>query len=158
MDSAVAFQQHCREDREGDAPHLPGWSVENWRSLFARTQPVSLASGEVLIRRGDLDRALYFVIAGALEVTARAGRGDALGKLFREQPGSVLGEVSLFDGRPRTANVWATEPSTLLRLDLEALHAFTTEHPALGRDLLFALGRVLALRLRRGEQRGFAGG
>ena len=108
-----------------------------------------MAAGDVVIRRGDRERALYFVVGGALEVTASAAGSDALGALSREHPGSVIGEISLFDGLPRTASVWAVEPTELLRLDIDGLHAFAREQPERAHELLFALGRVLAFRLRR---------
>lgn len=153
MDPASAFQQHCAADRGGDTLYLPNWSTEDWRRLFGHAQPVNVSSGDVLIRHGERERALYFVISGALEVTGRTSSSDALGRLFREQPGSVLGEIALFDGLPRTATVWATEPTLLLRLDYDHLQDFITEFPPLGNDLLFALGRVLAFRLRRSADR-----
>ena len=153
MDPASAFQQHCASDRGGDTLYLPNWSSEDWHCLFGHTQSVSVSSGEVLIRHGERERALYFVISGALEVTGRTSSGDALGRLFREQPGSVLGEIALFDGRPRSATVWATETTVLLRLDYDQLQGFIAEFPKLGNDLLFALGRVLAFRLRRSDER-----
>ena len=153
MDAAALLQSHCAVDRAGDSLYLPGWSLDDWRELLRQAQPVALNSGDVLIRSGDNERALYFVTSGLLEVTDGASRSESLGRLFRESPGSVIGEISLFDGLPRTATVWATVPTQLLRLDLEGLRSFATEHPARGHELLFALGRVLALRLRRGEQR-----
>lgn len=153
MMDAAAFCQHCATDRGGDALHLPDWTVADWQALLQLAQPVSLASGEVLIKRGQSERALYFVASGALEVTAGADQGEALGSMMRELPGSVIGEISFFDGRPRTASVWATQPTQLLRLDHEGWLRFASDHPALGHRLLFALGRVLAFRVRRGEER-----
>lgn len=147
VDAASLFQQHCARPHADDSLHLPGWSVDDWRHLLARAQPVAVPAGEVVIRRGDRERALYFVVAGALEV--RASGRDALGPLFREAAGSVIGEIALFDGLPRTATVWAVEDAELLRLDDAALHAFAAEHPARANQLLFALGRVLAFHLRR---------
>jgi CRP/FNR family cyclic AMP-dependent transcriptional regulator len=152
MDAAVAFQQQCTEDRDDDTLYLPTWTVDDWRRLFAHARPVSVATGDVVIRHGDRDRALYFVTSGALEVTS-SGRHDALGPLSREHPGSVIGEISLFDGHPRTASVWAVKPTELLRLDVDDLNAFAREQPARANELLFGLGRVLALRLRRREAR-----
>ena len=73
--------------------------------------------------------------------------------MIRELLGAVIGEISFFDGKPRTATVWATKPTQLLRLDFEGWRAFAAAHPALGNELLFALGRALAFRLRRGEER-----
>jgi len=148
MDAAEQFRQHCAVDRGGDSLYLPNWTVDDWRGLFSYSSPRVVASGDVLIRHGDNERAMYFLIRGALEVRGRTARGDTLGRLFREQPGAVLGEIALFDGLPRTASVWATELSELLRLDIDGLHQFIGHHPALGNDLLFALGRVLAFRLR----------
>ena len=153
MDAALAFRQHCAEDRADDSLHLPDWTVDDWRRLLAHASPVSVPTGEVVIRHGESDRAVYFVVTGALELTASASRSDTLGQLYREQAGSVIGEVALFDGLPRTATVWAIEPTELLRLDVAGLRAFAAEQPARANDLLFALGRVLAFHLRREQRR-----
>lgn len=152
MEAATLFHGQGRREGAADSLRLPGWPLEAWQALFAHASPVHLGSGEVLIRRGDQDRALYFVVSGELEVRAHAGGGsDALGQLFRESPGSVFGEISLFDGKARTATVWATKPTELLKLDLSGLQAFNAQHPDRGNELLFALGEVLAMRLRRSE-------
>jgi CRP-like cAMP-binding protein len=152
MDPALVFQKQCTLDSDDDTLYLPDWTIDDWRRLFAHARPVSVAAGDVLIRHGERDRALYFVTQGALEVTS-AGRHDSLGTLSREHPGSVIGEISLFDGLPRTASVWAIKPTELLRLDMDGLNAFAREQPARAHELLFGLGRVLALRIRRGEAR-----
>ena len=154
-DVVLFFQRHCAEDRHADALYLPRWSGEDWHLFLGHTRPVTLArAGDVLIKRGENEHALYFVVSVALEVSFGTGAHDALGPLYREMPGSVIGEISFFDGLPRTATVWATKPGTeLLRLDREALRAFSAAHPALANDLLFALGRVLAFRMRRRESK-----
>lgn len=153
MDAAAFLHAHRADDHAGDGLFLPNWSVEDWRSLLAHAQTVKVDSGDALVRFGEQERALYFVIDGALEVSPSTGRGDTLGPVFRELPGSMFGEVSLFDGLPRSASVWAIKPTTLLRLTYGGLQAFTAEHMALANELLFAMGRVLAMRLRRGEAR-----
>lgn len=153
MPHAAFFHAHCAVDRGAEALHLPGWSRDDWARLLAQAQPVVLAAGQVLMKRGDSDRAVYLVADGSLEVTGAAGGGDAMGGLVREPTGAVIGEVSFFDGLPRTATVWATRPTTLLRLDQAAVQAFAAASPARGLELLLALGRVLAFRLRRGEAR-----
>ena len=151
MEPASLFHLHSQREGGADALRLPNWPVDTWQALFAHASRLHLGNGDVLIRRGEQDRALYFVVSGELEVRARTHRSDTLGQLFRESPGSVFGEISLFDGKPRTATVWAIRPTDLLRLDLDGLQAFMAEHPVRANELLFALGQVLALRLRRGE-------
>ena len=153
MDAAASFHKHCLADRGADALYLPGWTIDDWRALFEHGQPVTLQAGGVLIRHGESERALYFVVSGLLEVTGGAQLSETMGRLSRESPGAVIGEVSLFDGRPRTASVWATQPTVLLKLGLPELQAFAAQNPRLGNELLFGLGRVLAFRFRRGEER-----
>jgi hypothetical protein len=53
----------------------------------------------------------------------------------------------------RSASSPCSRETPLLRLDPEMLRTFSSEHPGLGQDLLFALGRVRAFRMRRGESR-----
>lgn len=153
MDAPAVFQLHCAQDRADDALLLPHWSVDDWRALLAHASVLSVPAGEVAVRHGDCERAIYLVLDGALEMSAAAGRHETLGALSRVEPGAVFGEISLFDGQPRLGSVWAVEPTRLLRLHLDGLSAFAREHPQRGHELLLALGRVLALRLRHGSKK-----
>jgi CRP-like cAMP-binding protein len=65
----------------------------------------------------------------------------------------VLGEQSFFDGERRSAGAWAVGPCDLATLTPEQFDAFASTHPRLPRELLLALGRVLAVRLRRTTSR-----
>ena len=152
-DSADLFLRHCGSEGAPESLYLPSWTSDDWRALLSAAAPVTLDSGAVLMRQGDAEGALYFVVDGTLEVSAASGPGAALGNLNRQRSGSVLGEVSFFDGRGRSATVWAIEPTQLLRLDREAFRTFARERPERATELLFGLGRVLAQRLRRGEAR-----
>jgi CRP-like cAMP-binding protein len=56
------------------------------------------------MKRGQTKQSLYRVASGALEVNASGG-GLAMGTLFREGPGAVVGEIAFFDGGQRSATV-----------------------------------------------------
>jgi CRP/FNR family cyclic AMP-dependent transcriptional regulator len=131
-----------------DALLLPEWTEDDWQKLFSRTVPRSIRGGEMVIQRGGTDRALYFVATGWLEIGITEVDGVSISPLARVGAGSVIGEQSFFDGQPRSANVWAVSPGELLRLGFKEFEKFSREEPALSRDLLFALGRVLSTRLR----------
>ena len=153
---AARFREHCAVDHHRDALYLPQWSQDDWSAFLALARPVSLDSAAALIRAGEAANALYLVISGGLEV--RHGQpGDALGTLQRERFGAVIGEISFFDDGARSATVWATEGSRLLEFDRAAVMSFATQHPPRGLELLFALGRVMAWRMRRHEARRGAG-
>jgi len=150
--AAELFCRHCAEDRGADALYLPGWPTDDWAALLAQAKVVALARNDVLIKRGQAERSLFLVASGVLEVNAGGG-GSTMGSLFREGPGAVIGEIAFFDGGQRSATVWAIEPTQLLALERTDIETFSAQHPARGLELLFALGRVLAFRVRRSEHR-----
>lgn len=133
----------------GEGLQFAGWSEEDWRTLFRSTGIRSVPAGQALIKRGEPDRMLYFLLRGELEVVARSVDGLSMGHVARIGAGSVLGEQSFFDGRPRSASVWAVKDCDVAAMTPEQYAAFEQAKPALARDLLFGLGRILAIRLRR---------
>ncbi len=133
----------------GDQLSLANWNDENWRELFGFTSVRRIKAGDMLIRRGDPDRTLYFILAGVLEVVVHSGDGMSMGPLTRIGAGSVLGEQSFFDGSPRSASVWATDQCKVAAMSPEQYRAYEVASPTRARELIFALARVLAVRLRR---------
>ena len=131
-----------------DSLVVPGWNKANWRKLLSSTSVRTFRASEVLIQRGSEDRALYLVAGGTLEVGVTTFDGVSVSSLARIGTGSVIGEQSFFDGQPRSANVWAVTDGTLLRWEFDQYTQFGTDEPALARDFLFAVARVLSTRLR----------
>ena len=75
--------------------------------------------------------------------------GVSMTSLARIGAGSVIGEQSFFDGQPRSASVWAVADGTLLQLPFDVFARFGEAEPALARDFVFAMARVLSIRLRK---------
>jgi CRP-like cAMP-binding protein len=149
IDEAVAgFRAGAAASTE-EALAPRGWSEAEWGALLRATEFRRIKAGEPLIRRGDPDRTLYLVLQGSLEVVLHSGDGISLGSLTRVGAGSVLGEQSFFDGKPRSASVWAVVASEVAAMTPEQYAAFAAANPEPARELLFALGRILAIRLRR---------
>jgi CRP/FNR family transcriptional regulator, cyclic AMP receptor protein len=148
LDSAIAAFR-AGSSASGEGLHLQNWSDDDWRDLLRFTTVRAVAAGNAVIRRGEPDRMLYFLLRGDLEVVARSIDGMSLEPLARISEGSVLGEQSFFDGKPRSASVWAVDDCEVAAMTPEQYSAFEAARPALARDLLFALGRILATRLRR---------
>lgn len=131
-----------------DALALPDWRDTHWMALLAHTTPRAFRARDVVIQRGAADRTLYLVAAGSLEVGVTHVDGVSMTSLARITAGSILGEQSFFDGQPRSANVWAVTDGALLLLPFDAFTRFGEAEPALARDFLFAMSRVLSIRLR----------
>lgn len=104
-----------------------------------------IASGEVLIREGELSRALYLVLSGQFVVSIARTRQTAIAYLTS---GEVIGEMSFVDHLPPSATVTATEPSVVLGVEREALDRKLTQDVAFAGRWYHALAILLSTRLR----------
>lgn len=147
-DSQFFFAQPPKQ-----APTKSRWRCRNGKEPTGkpcfRVRSVSKSRAiACFIRQNAAERALYLVQSGVLEVTSVAG-GGSVRAMDWYRPGSVVGELSFLDGKPRSAEVYAILDGVLYRLDFRAYQAFADAHPRKARDLVLAIGRVVALRLRR---------
>lgn len=136
-----------------ETPLLPNWRDENWQQLFRFSSMRKVTAGNALIQRGEPDRTLYFVIRGRLEVVVHSSDGISMGRVALVGAGSVLGELAFFDGGPRSAGAWAVSDCEVAAMTPDQFSAFEQGNPDLARELIFALGRILAIRLRRTNAR-----
>lgn len=147
-DYIEAFMRHADAAGALDRLMLPHWDEAAWSKLLSSTTVKAFRTSEVLIQRGVEDRALYLVADGVLEVGVTTFDGVSVSSLARIGTASVIGEQSFFDGQSRSANVWAVTDGTLLRWEFDQYMRFGAEEPALARDFLFAVARLLSTRLR----------
>ena len=149
LTSAIAgFRARAAEGRD-DALWLPDWRDEDWNLLFGFMDIRIVQTGQALIRRGEPDRTFYFVLRGELEIMVQSGDGLTMRRVARAGAGAVLGELAFFDGGPRSATASAVVPCEVAAMSADQYAAFELASPGLARSLLFALGRILAARLRR---------
>jgi len=97
-----------------------------------------------LCRRGDPGHQLFAVLEGRLRVVGEGGEGREVVLNFMD-PGDVIGEISILDGRPRSATVEAVEDSFLLALHRRDLLPFFERNP----KAAMKLATVLAEHVRR---------
>ena len=103
-----------------------------------------LQAGERLFHRGDQPCGLYAVVEGAMRVGAVSVNGkEAL--LTLVEPPYWFGEISLFDGQPRTHDAFAEGPTVLLHVPQNALNALLERQPAYWRDFALLMSQKLRL-------------
>src|SRR5258708_4636175 len=124
---------------EGLLAALP---TELSQSLFARARPLSLVANQTLFVAGDEGDGCYRVEEGLLKasVAAPAGGERILAILG---PGSVVGELSMIDGAPRSASVTGLRCSNLGFVS----HAAFVPFGGSSRDLYRHVATLLARRL-----------
>lgn len=113
--------------------------------IAERTVPRHYARNQPVVLEGDAGESMFVVAEGTLKVTVVSPEGDEM-VLTTFGPGDTFGELSLLDGGPRSASVYATEPSTLLALTRSTVLDLVGEDRALA-DRLFARLGALVRRL-----------
>jgi CRP/FNR family transcriptional regulator, cyclic AMP receptor protein len=122
-------------------------SDEEWATLLAHTRNRRFSPGDAIVTAGASDQSLYLVLEGQLDVLAERGR-RGYRRLASVGAGSVIGELSFFDGGGRSALVRAVTPAVLAEMSRSEFDALAAASPDLARRLLLDLGRILAQRLR----------
>lgn len=107
----------------------------------------SFAQGSVVIREGDETTASYLLLLLDGEVAVDAGYGQAV-PISVVGPGSVIGEMALIDGAPRSATCTAMSPVTAAGLGRRGLELLLDEHPRIAARLMIGLTQRIADRLR----------
>jgi CRP/FNR family cyclic AMP-dependent transcriptional regulator len=132
-----------------DLVFLADKSPEEWAKLLAYTETRRFQAGDVIIHLGEIERSLYLVTEGNLQIYVPFDEGQTLRPFLAAESGSIIGEQSFFDGLPRSAMVQAATDGELMRLSLESFEVLAAREPALAHDILFDLGRILSVRLRQ---------
>jgi SulP family sulfate permease len=136
----VAPTRAVSSDGAGDP--LSGLPERFARYLERQTVP----QGTVLIRQGEPPGDLYVLESGRLNVETTTLEGTRI-RLSSVSPGVIVGEVAMYLGGPRTADVVAETPCVVLRLSGASLERIETEDPELAAALHRRLAEYLAERV-----------
>ncbi|HET9725251.1 MAG TPA: SulP family inorganic anion transporter, partial [Actinomycetota bacterium] len=107
---------------------------------------ISVPAGAVLIRQAAPPGDVYVLGSGRLAVETLTPDGTRI-RLRTLRPGVVVGEVALYSGARRTADVVAETPSVVLRLSSGSIARMETEEPEVAAALHRWLATTLAERL-----------
>jgi CRP/FNR family cyclic AMP-dependent transcriptional regulator len=130
----VLLRRHA--DKIDDLKKVPLFSALNRRHLDAiarHADEVKRDAGTVLARQGA--RGLEFLLI--VEGSARVERdGEVIAHLG---PGDFFGEMSLIDGKPRSATVIADSPVFLLVVDVRSFGRLLETVPGLSNKVMATL-------------------
>src|SRR5258705_13790893 len=111
------------------------------RPRFVAAWPRHPKAGELLFSAGDAGDGCYLLDQGLLTVTVTASWGEER-TIAVLGPGAVVGELSMIDGRPRSASVVALNDCLLQFASREAFAKCMATHP----EAYQALVAILAFR------------
>ncbi len=112
-------------------------SSDELRQLATATEGHVFAPGETLIRAGDEGSSMFVVHNGRVAVQVADKGGPRTVAVLSE--GNFFGEMALFTGEPRTANVVALEETEVLEIGHAAMkHIFET-NPSLAESISWTI-------------------
>lgn len=129
-----------------DTALLRGLSPADSRELVTHTHLRHYQPGEALFREGETGVAAALVVSGQLSVESGGQT------LVRLDTGDFVGETALLEDTPRSATVIAETPVTVSLLVRYQLEEFVQFRPRVGARIMTNLARLLAARLRLGNQ------
>ncbi len=106
-----------------------------------------LARGDVIFKEEAEPSELFVVISGRIAMVNRSidSRESVVALMER---GDIFGEMPMFDGRPRSTDARALEPSEVLAMPYDPIKQLYAERPR----LLWRAVELLAARLRKVDQ------
>ena len=146
-------------ERAADLLRTPGALLNLTRpeaaSLVAQMRLMHFGPGVTLFREGDgarLDH-LLLVLEGEVSIEVGVGGGLVPVAISVVGPGSVIGEMALLDGAPRSASCTTISAVQAAALSRHGLGALIDQQPRVAVKLLIGLGSRTGERLRAlGEQ------
>lgn len=130
-------------------PALEGAGEDELHGVLSLSRLETFEPGEAIIREGQYDNWIYFLIAGKVSIQKS---GDQIGIL--QTRGDIFGEMGIIDGSPRSASICALERSTVLAMDVSYMDRLKGEQGVAFRCVLYqAFAEILAVRLRKADDR-----
>jgi glutaminase len=131
-----------------------GLNAEEYRLVETIVNPLIFEKGEVIIREGDQAK-LFFVLArGSVSVQIKipTRTGEKRRRVASIGPGLTFGEMALFGGGARSADVIADEKVICYGFAVQQLKELAGAHPNIMMTILSNLTRDFSERLRHANE------
>lgn len=130
---------------------LSGLSEADRKNVLDHCTQLSAGPRKVIVSQGSGGRDMYIVVSGTLKVSVLSDEGKEISFVVLRQ-GDYFGELSMIDGRRRSATVTAIESSELLVLSHSEYQQLLQNHPHTATQFLTRMLSTLANRLRATDE------
>lgn len=115
----------------------------------------SYKAGDVILNEDEESQDVYLILDGKAQVTTSidADVGELTRPLARLSTDDIFGELSMFDGEPRSAEVIALTDCEIAKFDGPGMIQFLDDHPETGYFVLREIFMCLVMRMRQNNIR-----
>jgi len=114
-------------------PLFEGLSDKELKDVLGQTRVIEHDADREIIEEGHGSAGFHLILEGSVTVLQNGGVRRTLG------PGDYFGEISLIDGKPRSATIRTDAPVRTLSLTAWSFAPQLEAHPALARKMLLGL-------------------
>jgi SulP family sulfate permease len=111
----------------------------------------TISEGEVLFKQGDTGNSLYLILGGAISIVINLPDGHSV-TVRTMRAGSILGEMAVYTGAPRTASAVARRDSVLFKLSTKDYQSLVLSHPSEAHLFSTCIIKIMAERLARSNK------
>ena len=124
---------------------LPQLGADGVDSLLPFLTDLRAEKGHVMVKQGDQDEDMYFLLNGMFSVFEKIqiNRSDVVLHTATFPGPGILGEVSIMTDAERTATVVVMEPADCLCLTKQKFDALVKAKPTIAIELLKTFGAVM---------------
>ncbi len=133
-------------------PLFAAFSDADIAELLEFSEPVTIYTGEHIVRQGENGCAMFLLTEGDARVVLNDAGGVAL-ELAKLSTGDFIGEMALVDNQPRSADVIATTDCMVMKITTGVLRLLSHESPAAAFKLAMAVLEIVGQRLRQTNTR-----
>ncbi len=110
--------------------------------IVALSHNKSVKKKQIIFHKGEMGSQLYLLLNGQIQISSISDQGKEIILNFIE-PGDLFGEISLFDGKDRTATATALKNSELLFINRHDFMTFLEETPKAAINMLAGLSSLI---------------
>ena len=121
------------------------------RALLTAAEVIHFASGEAIVRQGDISEHFFGVLEGSVNVSVQELNKEEV-VVSRIKQGDVFGESAIFLSEERSASVIAAADTVVLRIHRTAMMAFIKTNPTGGNKILMVIILSLLSKLKNANQ------
>lgn len=126
-------------------------SLQEMKALYTRCERKRVQPGDRLIAQGVAGESLFILTHGSFEVRRLSDKGEAR-VVATLGPGHYVGEMSLIDDAPTSAEVMTASPGTVLAISKTAFHAFLSSNDHVALRVYRVFVRTMCERLRKANE------
>jgi len=93
-----------------------------------KLEKIHLKKGQILFKEGDINHSMYYIVSGSIDVVAKNLHRNKKSNVNILTKGDLIGELSFFDGKPRSATLIAHEDTEALIIDKKFFDGIHPDH------------------------------